>query len=211
MGVGIPPAGLLTSVLLHFYLNRSNIHPPFSAFALCALYSRSLCGYFSEQSGSCFFRGTLLKERPSRCTSMVSSFASMTPSDGKYHTVLDLRKATDRHLLSSCEMQSTFGSNNDWRSGNSTIWDILSSAFYQATSQNNLIWMRKSKDWEPLPGMTLPKNRIYISLKPSPRKLDFPAFPPRILPWTASPPITHKGSRLRNLPYVSWKHPRNEW
>ena len=37
--------------------------------------------------------------------------------------------------------------------------------------------MRKSKDWEPFPGMTSLNNRIKIYLKPSPRKLDCPAFP----------------------------------
>ena len=79
------------------------------------------------------------EEGSSRCTSMVSSFHdTVWRWTHKYNTVLERRinPTTARHLWSSCGMQSTFGSNNGWRSGNSTIGNILSlsnTGYYQMT------------------------------------------------------------------------------
>ena len=70
-----------------------------------------------------------------------------------------------------------------------------------------LIWMRNSKAQPPFvtTSLVLPSRRIESQSLLSPLHESLTARPsPRILPWTASPPITHQGSRLRNLPYVSW-------
>lgn len=90
---------------------------------------------------------------------------------------------------------------------------ILPSALYQATSQNkkktgpHMDEEVERLTWEPFVSLVWPSRRIESQSLLSPLYESLTARPSpriRILSWTASPPITHTESRLRNLPYVSW-------